>query len=91
METRRRCRVRNRDGFHARTCTAIALLAKRHKGQVRIAKGEQEADGTSVFDLMLLNVACGEEVEVRAAGADAAALAKAVADLIESGFGEELG
>ena len=90
-ETRRTCRVRNREGFHARSCTAIVQLVRKHKGSVRIAKGGQEADGASVFDLMLLSAAFGDEVEIRASGEDAETVADALVALFDAGFGEELG
>jgi phosphotransferase system HPr (HPr) family protein len=85
-EVRRRVVVRHREGFHARPCSAIAALANRYKSRLRILRGEQEADGRSVFDLMMLTVGPGETVEVVAEGKDASALADAVAALIESDF-----
>jgi phosphotransferase system HPr (HPr) family protein len=87
---RRTCRLVNRDGFHARSVTAIVELARRYGSTLVIAKGEQESDGRSIY-LMLLSAAFGDEVEIRADGEDAAELVAALAQLMESGFGEELG
>jgi phosphotransferase system HPr (HPr) family protein len=87
----RRAKVVNRLGFHARPCSDLAVLAKRFRADVRVAKGDADANVRSVFDLMLLDVVFGDEVEVRAVGVDAAAAADAVAALIAGGFGEERG
>jgi phosphotransferase system HPr (HPr) family protein len=90
-ESRRTVRVRNREGFHARSCTAIVQAVRKHRADVRIALGESEADAASVFDLMTLCAAFGDEVEVRATGEDADAVVEALAALFAAGFGEELG
>jgi phosphotransferase system HPr (HPr) family protein len=85
-EARRTVVVRHREGFHARPCSAIAETAKRHRARLRIVRGDREADGRSVFDLMMLGVAAGDAVEVVAEGRDAAALVDAIAALIEADF-----
>jgi phosphotransferase system HPr (HPr) family protein len=85
VEARRTVRVGDRDGFHARSCTAIVLLARRYRSRLTIRRGDEEADGRSVFDLMLLNARHGEAVELVAEGDDAEALVAALATLVEAG------
>jgi phosphotransferase system HPr (HPr) family protein len=81
---KRSARVADPLGFHARSCTAIVLLAKRHRAEIRIAHGDQDADAREVFDLMMMNVPGGAVVEGRATGAAADAAAAAMATLIET-------
>jgi phosphocarrier protein HPr len=79
----------NRDGLHARSCTAIVTLARKYAASLTIAYGEKSGDGRSIFDLMLLGAGRGAVLEITADGKDAPALVAAVAALVESGFGED--
>ena len=79
----------NRDGLHARSCTAIVTLARKYAAALTIAYGDKCGDGRSIFDLMLLAAGKGASLEITAEGADAEALVAAIAALVESGFGEE--
>jgi phosphotransferase system HPr (HPr) family protein len=80
--------VRNRDGLHARSCTALVTLARKYASALKIANGERFGDGRSIFDLMMLEAGKGSVLVIEAEGDDAEALAAAVAALVESGFGE---
>ena len=79
----------NRDGLHARSCTAIVTLARRHAATLVVRCGDKAGDGRSIFDLMLLGAGKGAVLDLEAEGSDADVLLAAVAALIESGFGEE--
>ena len=89
MPAKRTAVLPNRDGLHARSCTAIVTLARKYGATLTIVCGDKCGDGRSIFDLMLLGAGKGASLEIAADGADADALVAAVAALVESGFGEE--
>jgi phosphotransferase system HPr (HPr) family protein len=89
MTARRVAVLPNRDGLHARSCTAIVTLARKYAATLTIASGDKSGDGRSIFDLMLLGAGKGAALEIAAEGDDADALVAAVAALVESGFGED--
>ena len=88
MGARRTVTVPNRDGLHARSCTALVNLARKYAAALKIANGERSGDGRSIFDLMMLEAGKGTVLLIEAEGDDAEALAAAVAALVASGFGE---
>jgi phosphocarrier protein len=81
-------RVVNPTGLHARSCAALVRLAKKHKSALRVSKADREVDGKSLFELLLLAAHRGDELVLRAEGADAEGLLAAAAELFASGFGE---
>jgi phosphotransferase system HPr (HPr) family protein len=89
MSVRRTETLPNRDGLHARSCTAIVTLARKYSSSLTIGCGDKSGDGRSIFDLMLLGAGKGAVLEIHADGPDAEALAGAVAALVASGFGED--
>jgi phosphotransferase system HPr (HPr) family protein len=92
VEARRKVKIVNRQGLHARPCHSIVSTALAHASEVRIrATGSgPEVNGKSILELMTLSASAGTEIEVRAWGSDAETLVNAVCGLIERGFGEEI-
>ncbi|AOY00956.1 phosphoenolpyruvate--protein phosphotransferase [Jeongeupia sp. USM3] len=84
-------RVPNPTGLHARPAAVVANLAKTFTSTVKLVRGDENANAKSVVAIMGLEVQYGDEIRVRAAGPDAAAAAKAVAEMITQGSGEEVG
>ena len=78
----------NRMGLHARPSTAIASLAGRFSAEMTITKDDMTVDAKSVLELLMLAAECGSALAIRAEGSDADAAVKAVAELVESKFGE---
>ena len=92
MEARRRVRIVNRQGLHARPCHAIVSTALSYQSEIRIrseATG-REVNGKSILELMTLSASAGTELELRAFGVDSERLVSALSDLVARGFGEEL-
>ena len=56
---------------------------------IRVAKGDREVDGRSILDLMMLGAARGDEIMLIVDGEDAPAALAEIAELVETGFGEE--
>ena len=56
---------------------------------VTVAKDDHSAAGGSILGLMMLGAAKGDHVELAVSGADAEARLAELAELVESGFGED--
>jgi phosphocarrier protein len=86
---RRRVRVPNRLGLHARAAARFVHAASRFRSRITATRGEKTMDGKSILGILLLGAAQGADIEIRAEGADAEAAIEALCALVESGFGEE--
>ncbi len=87
----RRVRVRNEGGLHARPAAEIAALAATFEATVALeVDGKAPAPAGSPLSISILTAKAGNDVTVRAVGADAAAAVAAITALIEGGFGEPL-
>src|SRR5690606_2492150 len=63
--------VRVHEGLHARPATRFVKLAKSFESEIEIARDGKAVSAKSSVKLMLLGVKEGQEVTVRAEGADA--------------------
>ncbi len=88
MEIKKKLRIKNELGLHARSAAMIVELAKRHNARVYFKKGEQVIEGDSILSLLTLACPKGTELEVRAVGEDAERLVRELSHLFEKGFGE---
>jgi phosphoenolpyruvate-protein phosphotransferase len=84
-------KVPNHTGLHARPSAVLANAAKTYQSDVKLVRAGEEANAKSVVAIMGLEVQHGDEIRVRAAGADAAAAVKAISELIQTGCGEDVG
>lgn len=82
-------RIVNRLGLHARPATAFAQLAQSFDADVRVRREDQEVDGKSVMQMMLLAATQGVELVLVADGPDAADACEALSQLVARGFDEE--
>ena len=64
-------------------------LANRFESSISITRDENEVDGKSPMEIMLLEATCGTSLILQAVGPDAAEAVQALADLIAAGFGNE--
>ena len=80
--------VVNPQGFHARPAHLFMKLAGEFQCEVRIRKGNQAINGKSILDLLTLGAGNGTKLTLEAIGNDAQAAVDALAQLVESGFGE---
>lgn len=74
----------NRDGLHARPAAEFVKLAATFGAETTV----QGADARSLLAVMALGLARGSEVRIEARGPGARAAVDALAELVESGFGE---
>jgi len=88
MEIKRKLRIKNDLGLHARSAAMIVELAKKHKARVYFKKEDQIIEGDSILSLLTLACPKGTELEVRVVGEDAESLMEELSRLFERGFGE---
>ena len=87
--TRREVTIRNRLGLHARAAARFVHTANRFRARVVVSRNGKMMDGKSILGILLLAASQGSRLEVGAEGDDEEAAVAALAELIESGFGEE--
>jgi phosphocarrier protein HPr len=86
----KRVRLGNATGLHVRPATLFMETANRFQSAIHVLKGSQRADGKSAISLMLLEAPCGTELLIQASGDDETSAVEALADLVETRFGETI-
>jgi phosphocarrier protein len=87
--TRREVTIKNRLGLHARAAARFVHTANRFRSRVVVSRNGKIMDGKSILGILLLAASQGSRLEVGAEGDDEEAAVAALAELVESGFGEE--
>lgn len=89
--TRARTVIRNSLGLHARPAMAFVELANAHACDVTVrrADGDEEVDGKSIMQMLLLAATKGTELEIACDGVDEGAAVAALVKLVDTGFDEE--
>lgn len=82
-------KIVNRYGLHARPATDLATAAGQYSSEVRIKANDENADGKSVMDLMLLAATKGTKIEVICKGDDAKECLEHLSAMISRGFDED--
>lgn len=85
----RQLTIVNNLGLHVRPAARIATTAMQFRSDIRIARDRNEVNAKSSIDLLTLAAVSGTVLTLRANGDDAAAAVEAIAQLVESRFGEE--
>jgi phosphocarrier protein len=80
----------NKLGLHARPAAKVSQLATRFQSEVWISKATRRINAKSIMGVMMLAAARGTTLVIEASGPDEDEAARALADLIGSGFGEEI-
>ena len=68
---KKRLRIHNRQGLHARPAALFVRVANRFKSDVRVRKGRQEVDGKSIMGVLTLAAERGATIVVTVQGPDA--------------------
>lgn len=82
-------KIINRQGLHARPAMEFVQAASVFLSDVRVRSDQDDADGKSVMELMMLAATQGTEIEVICVGADAEDALAHLASLVSRGFDEE--
>ena len=78
----------NPNGLHARPAAVFAQAAKGFSASIYLHKQQASANAKSLVAIMALQTAHGDVVQVSAAGPDAEAAIKTLAELLTAGCGE---
>ena len=81
--------VTNKRGLHARASAKFVTLASSQAAQVEVEKDGSKVCGTSIMGLMMLGAAMGDRITISAEGDGAEEAVAALAELVETKFGEE--
>lgn len=77
-----RVKILNKIGLHARPAARFTETCKKYKSSITIRKGNMQANGKSLLDLLKLNVLQGDEIEIIINGDDADDARNAIIDII---------
>ena len=83
--------IANRLGLHARPAMVFVEAASRFDSQVTVRRCDQdeEVDGKSIMQMMMLAATQGTQIEITATGGDAGNAIRTLVALVESSFQEE--
>lgn len=87
--TTRMVTVVNQLGLHARAAARFVHMATRFESHIRVTRDTKVMDGKSIMGILLLAAGRGTTITITAEGRDEADAVNALAQLVESGFGEE--
>lgn len=88
MEEKKKLKIINELGMHARAAGKIVELARQYKSKVVLKKNGREADGTSILSILSLACPAGSEIEVFITGDDAKEFMNDLERLFKDHFGE---
>ena len=80
--------VKNELGLHARSAAQIANIAQNSTSNVWIKKDNQKADASSIIDILTLVCEKGTKITIMIDDSEDIDILNAIADLVDSGFGE---
>lgn len=81
--------IRNEQGFHVRPAQLFVDKANEFRSDLKVrSESGEEADGKSMLDLMTLGLEKDARIVLEASGEDEQECLQALAELIESKFGE---
>jgi phosphocarrier protein len=80
--------IANKNGLHARPAAEIVKMAAKFKADILLVRDDLEVNGKSIMGVMMLAAEFGSSLLLRADGPDEEAALGAIAQLIESRFGE---
>ena len=86
--TERTVTIANRNGLHARPAAEIVKVAAKFKSDILLVRDDLEVNGKSIMGVMMLAAEFGSSLLLRADGPDETEAVGAIAQLIESKFGE---
>ncbi|HUF16483.1 MAG TPA: HPr family phosphocarrier protein [Thermoanaerobaculia bacterium] len=78
----------NRLGLHARAAAKLVQTAARYASEIKVKKGDEEADGKSILGVLLLAAGKGTVITVTASGKDEQEAVDAIQSLIVNKFDE---
>jgi len=81
--------IKNEQGFHVRPAQLFVQKANQYQSTIKVVTDNGEVDAKSILGLMTLGLAKGDVLTLTAEGPDEEAAVQGLAELVDSGFGEE--
>lgn len=81
--------ITNKRGLHARAAAKLVQLSHQFDSSIRLKKDQEEADGRSIMDLLMLSGAKDSVLTLSVEGLDEDMALKEIQRLIGEKFGEE--
>lgn len=78
----------NKLGLHARAASKFVKLASSFASDVKVKKGDRQANGKSIMSVMMLAASRGTVLELCIEGKDEGQAFSALAELVADRFGE---
>ncbi len=88
MTVRRRLKIVNEKGLHARASARFVETVERFDAKATVSREGLDASGDSIMGLLMLAASRGTCIDVETTGPEAEALADAIAALVADCFGE---
>jgi phosphocarrier protein HPr len=71
MILKKKVKIRNPQGLHARPASTFVKIANRFEAEVTVKKGGEKVNGKSIMGLMTLAANKGSTIEIETSGPDA--------------------
>ena len=71
MIVKRKIKIKNPQGLHARPASVFVKIANRFESEVTVKKGHESVNGKSIMGLMTLAANQGSTLEIEVSGNDA--------------------
>jgi len=81
--------LKNKVGLHARPAALFVQTAKKFKSNIKVIKGDLEANAKSILEVLSLGAEYNDEIFIEAVGEDEEEALKTLVDLVNNKFGEE--
>lgn len=81
--------VHHKAGLHARPAASFVQMARQFKSDIKVTRGEREANAKSILKVLALGAEQGAVITIRAEGEDADQALAALETLVENNSGEK--
>ena len=88
MELKKKLRIGNNLGLHARAAAKIVALSREYQSELFLSRDGHEVDGGSILSVLTLACPKGTEIGIRVVGEDSEELMTKLTSLFEQKFGE---
>ena len=80
--------ITNKLGLHARAASVFVKTASTFTSTINVTNPENQANGKSIMSMILLQAACGSEIDISIDGEDETEAMVAIEALVNDKFGE---
>jgi len=89
MILKRRIKIKNPQGLHARPASMFVKIANKYESEVTVRKGADVVNGKSIMGLMTLAANEGSVIEIEVSGSDAESAMAALEEFLSTDHEED--